>query len=197
MTPFVIGITGVARSGKDTVAKILTNTHPEFVHINFADTLRELAVAVNPVVDWNMDGGPLYYNEAIERYGYERAKDSKPELRRFLQRMGTEGGRQVLKETIWTDKWFEKATAAIEQGKSVVTSDVRFLNEAQVIKGLSPVAETRIWRVYRSGLGETMNHASETELNKIEFDQAFSNDSTIDALTTKVQIEFGIQSHYA
>lgn len=184
---YVIGLTGFARSGKGSVAEHLIKTYG-FVHISFADILRELASAVNPVVSWPEDDdlatSPIYYNDALEMYGYDRAKEVYPEFRRFLQRMGTEGGRRVLKDSIWVDKWEEKTKAAISEGKSVVASDVRFLNEAKAIRELrfeqshgvrNPIPVKEVWRINREGIGPLSEHSSELEQLNIEVDRTIEN----------------------
>ena len=45
----IVGITGYAQHGKDTAAQVLV-TEFGFVRVGFADALKELALAVNPIV---------------------------------------------------------------------------------------------------------------------------------------------------
>ena len=46
----IIGLTGYARSGKDTVAKILVDNYG-YKRIAFADKIRELLVEINPILE--------------------------------------------------------------------------------------------------------------------------------------------------
>jgi hypothetical protein len=184
---YVVGITGYAQSGKTTVADFLVQEQG-FVHINFADTLREMASAINPMIYYFGEEGwgeEYYYNDALKDYGYEKAKKEFPEFRRFLQRLGTEGGRRVLGDSLWVDKWEEKAKAALQAGKSVVASDVRFHNEANKIMNLRffqthgggvPVPTKEIWRVTRPGVGPLSEHSSEKEMESIEVNRTIEND---------------------
>jgi dephospho-CoA kinase len=84
----IIGLSGYARSGKDTVAELLVLNYG-FKRMAFADGIREALSALNPILH---DGMRL--NEVVKEYGWELAK-SKDEVRRLLQVLGTEVGMGV------------------------------------------------------------------------------------------------------
>lgn len=130
----LVGLVGYARSGKDTVANALCE-NLGYVKASMADPLREMAAAINPVVGWGHAfgygvGGPVYYRPAVESLGYEAAKDRYPELRRFLQRLGTEG----IRDHVGADYWVRAAERRIQTADHpLVFSDIRFQNEAEMI----------------------------------------------------------------
>lgn len=141
MTPLV-GLVGRARSGKDTFADVLVEEH-SFAKLALADPLREMAASIDPVVGWeptfypdgddrvSIGAGPTHYRAAVAVYGYERAKDRYPELRRFLQRLGTEG----IRGHVADDYWVREAERRIQASADpVVVTDVRFANEAEMIR---------------------------------------------------------------
>ena len=83
----IIGLTGYARSGKDSVAKVLVD-HYGFIRLAFADPIRDLLLEVNPILD---KGNRL--SSLVDEYGWDIAK-AQPEVRRLLQTLGV-GARKV------------------------------------------------------------------------------------------------------
>lgn len=155
----LIGLTGYARTGKDTVAQTLVQEFG-FVRMAFADGLRDLAAAVDPHVMARIntaDEHPVLYSELLREVGYDRAK-ANPDVRRLLQRMGTEGVRGVLGDSTWRDLVATKIAAA--GTADIVITDVRFLNEAKMITELGGV----VVRTVRPGFGRQTGHSSETEM---------------------------------
>jgi hypothetical protein len=171
--PVVIGLTGKARSGKDTAAGYLVREHG-FTRIGYADAVKEMALAIDPLLI-----GPVYTESAtipsslryeqqprlsgaVREYGWETAKNEYPELRRFLQRLGTEAVRGILGQDTWIEKVWRKIHDGPAGGRYVI-SDVRFPNEAERVdrEGGSVV------RIIRSDQKDTGTHASETEMDRI------------------------------
>lgn len=201
----IIGLCGYARAGKDTVARVLVEEF-KFVKIAFADPLREMALAIDPMIslagcDYDtamvirkhpraFDATPpvtigafnisARYSVIIDALGYERAK-SLPDFRRFLQRLGTEGGRGCLWESIWIDAFERRAQAVIAAGKSVVISDVRFPNEAAWA-----AEHGELWRIDRAGLTEGA-HESEAHVKHFSPHRSLVNDSTIAVLEERAR----------
>lgn len=122
--PRVIGITGLKRSGKSTLARQLAALGYE--NVAFADPLRDLAYRFNNYIDET--GCRLA--QVIDEYGWEYAKDNYPEVRHILQFLGTEVVREV-KQTHWTDQMRQRIA---DPEQRFVVSDVRFENEAQVVR---------------------------------------------------------------
>lgn len=133
--PKLIGLTGYAQHGKNTAAEILREREG-FELVAFADALRELALAADPWVEPD-----IRYSEALEQLGYEKAKNTLPEFRRFLQDLGT-GVRNILGADIWVE--VVKRRIADIPGPVVLT-DVRFPNEAKMVRDLGG----ELWGVLR------------------------------------------------
>lgn len=175
----IVGISGYAGSGKNTAAKGLEDLG--FVESAFADPMRAILQKVNPIVDISMD---IRYNEAIEKCGYTMAKKLFPEIRRLLQKLGTEGGRELFGEDHWIDLWCKMHPDYTDNDKRYVITDVRFLNEARFVKSVGVLLS-----VNRPGVEAFNDHASERDIPAIAdmADFVYENDSTEKALGSKVR----------
>lgn len=147
---------GYAQSGKDTAATFLRDYGYE--RVAFADPLREMLAAINPLVADTHDPSNLWrLRRLVDVLGWDVAKTEFPEIRGLLQRLGTEAGRVVLGDHIWVDT----ALRRIEGASRYVFTDVRFPNEAEAIEGRGGV----LWRVVRPGTEPVNAHPSETALD--------------------------------
>lgn len=190
--PQLIGLVGRARSGKDAAADILV-AEAGFEKAAMADPLRRMAAAVNPIVGTAtrrtfpgsratvLEVKEVSYLEALETYGYEEAKDRYPEVRRFLQRLGTEGVRDVLGAGTWITL-AERRIASAET--PLVFTDIRFPNEARMIKRCGGT----LVGIQRAGTAPVAAHASEDvdQLIAENTDHVIDNNGTIDDLTDAV-----------
>lgn len=167
--PMVLGLSGYAQSGKDTFARFLVEDHG-FVRVAFADTLREMLYALNPLVEWaGTASDPVWsVKQLVDTIGWERAKAEGPAgsdftVRAYLQRLGTEAGREILGQNIWVDT----AMAKLTPGRRYVFTDVRFPNEFDAIKA----AGGKVIRLQRDGRTAVNAHPSETALDEHVFDE--------------------------
>jgi len=175
----IIGLSGYARSGKDSVAQILAEEYG-FIRVAFADKLRQAAYELNPIVGFDSQDF-VYLQEVIDMWGWDDVKATGfgPEVRRVLQRMGTEAGRMTLGEDIWVDA----ATKDLLTKKNYVFTDCRFQNEASRIGWL----DGEVWRVTRPGVEPANNHISEIGLDNWPFNRIILNDQDLDTLRLKVK----------
>ncbi len=197
----IIGMSGYARSGKDEAANILVNEYG-FTRVAFADKLRDVLYALNPIVAYQTwyDGfgariAPtedvyIFLQEVIDTYGWNGYKESPygPEIRRLLQRLGTEAGR----ETMWDSIWVDAAFAGLPDDAKVVVTDARFENEATAITDRGG----QMWRVNRVGVGPAVSpdgsiHSSETSLDGWGFDVVLFNDGTLETYQDNVRSTYG------
>ena len=162
----IIGLAGYARSGKNTVADLLGHKYKQ---VAFADPMRAALYKMNPIIDAHID-----VVDAVEEYGWDKAKDLFPEIRRLLQVLGTEVGRHMIDENVWVGI----ALRGMLPTDDVVITDVRFINEAVAIKKLGG----EVWRVDREGVGAVNGHISEHALKDWEFDRIIENNGTIEDL---------------
>lgn len=170
----IIGLSGYAQSGKDTVAKILVEDYG-YSRIAFADIIRTAVYKLNPLVTY--DGMRLAHLVDLE--GWEIAK-TLPEVRRLLQVMGSEVGRDMIDPQIWIELTLHSASKT----DKIVISDVRFRNEAEEITWRGG----EVWRVSRIERDAPINlHRSETDLDNWHFDQYISNNGTIDDLNEEIK----------
>lgn len=177
MTDPIIGLIGHARSGKDTFAARLTTRHG-YTRIAFADPLKEVAYDCNPYVDWDLDdeGGINAYalDEVIDFHGWEHAKDINPEIRAFLQNLGT-----ALRDNIDPDIWLNAGLRKIEQTPGpVVVTDVRYPNEARAIRRMGG----KLVRIRRPGFDGANGHDSEHLLDDWEVDTVVLNATDVEGL---------------
>jgi len=173
----IIGLIGKKRSGKDTFAHGL----PGYTRVAFADPLRQAALALDPIVGRPALPGELApmrdvrLSEVVDAIGWERAKDCVPEVRRILQRLGTESIR-----AIDPDFWIRAAKAQIDAiDGDVVVTDVRYPNEADAIQTMGGI----LVRIERPGLPSDGDpHPSESALDDYPVDVVVQNIGSIEAL---------------
>ena len=176
-----IALTGLSRSGKDSVAARLVEVHG-YVRVAFADRLKDAALKANPIIDHvDMGGGvhlPVTLHEIIAADGWERAKDEYPEVRRFLQYYG-----QTVRE-IDPMFWIKAAGPAVHEahaaGRPVVVTDVRYMNEGAFLA----VERFRLVRVERPGQTPGQ-HISEREMLGYPVHDTIVNDDTLSVLAVK------------
>lgn len=182
MMPRLIGLSGYAQTGKDTVGQLLVQGW-DFQRVAFADALRDMLYALNPIawVDSQL-GDYETVQEIVDAVGWDRAKVEVPEIRALLQRLGTEAGRNVLGEQVWVEAAHRKVQAAQFAGHSVVITDVRFPNEYAAIKR----GGGQVWRIQRPGIQQANAHPSETALDGCQFDVVVHNDGSYDDLARTV-----------
>lgn len=178
----IIGISGYARTGKDSVADILAGSFG-FERLAFADKLRECVYALNPIIAHGKTwGSPLYLQPIIDIHGWDGVKSTPfgPEVRRLLQRFGTEVGRNILGQNVWVDATF----AVTDITKDYIITDCRFRNEAMGIlrKG------GKMWRINRPGVGPVNDHISEVGLDDFSFDAVIDNDGDLTDLQETVRL---------
>ena len=116
----IIGLTGYAQSGKDTLAGMLIGLH-KYDNRAFADPIRKLLYETNPLVK---DGYRV--KTVVDAYGWDKAKVEFPELRGLLQTLGV-GARTVFNDQFWV----AQGLAGLSAGDKIVITDVRFPNEGE------------------------------------------------------------------
>lgn len=167
----IVGVSGWARSGKDTVANYLVDNFG-FVKMSFAEPMREALVQLNPNI--RVGGHSTELASAVRLMGWENLKSESPDVRGLMQRLGTEVGRNMFGE----DFWVNLAMSRVKPGMNVVFADCRYPNEADAIKAAGGL----IWRVERKGVGPANDHESERALDHYTFDGRVSNFETVDVL---------------
>lgn len=166
----LIGLTGRARAGKDTVAGILRQ-HCGFVQLSFAAPMREFICSL---LGWSLQD-------------LDRGKETPHPLldgktpRFAMQTLGTEWGRNTIANDLWVRVCIAAAQRHLAQGTSVVISDVRFDNEASAVAA----AGGQVWRIDRPG-ERIAESAHISEAGTSLWNRRIPNDGTLDDLRARV-----------
>lgn len=168
----IIGLSGYAQVGKDTVANYLVENYG-FTKVSFADPIREALYTLNPYVRVG-DMPPTALANAVDHMGWEEVKVFSSDTRELLQRMGTEVGRDMFGKDFWVNQGLLRA----KEHENVVFADTRFINEAEAIKSNNG----QVWRITKPGHGPVNGHPSETALDEYVFDWYIPNYTGFDDL---------------
>lgn len=172
--PRIIGLTGQAATGKDTVRYMLEEDHG-FDGLAFADPIRQ------------MIGELLTSNGFDTVWMYDRDHKERPipglgaSYRELAQRLGDWG------RAIHPDFWVNIAANFVSELQQrgdhlIVISDVRFVNEARWIRE----AGGQIWRLERPGVASVRDHESERQVAQVPADHTIHNTGTMEDLWCQV-----------
>ena len=164
----IIGIVGVAGSGKTLVARHLIEV-AGYRRLAFAAPIKRMLKAGLGLSDEQLEGGHKQRPDPVVQSRTPRY---------LMQTLGTEWGRRIVGQDIWSQVWTRDAVA---MGGLIVADDVRFANEADAIRALGGV----VLRVHRPGL-MVDQHASERAGRRIEEDELLVNATTIADLIRSV-----------
>ncbi len=170
----LIGLNGVARSGKDTVGKMLCDNYG-FKRLAFADSVRQGVYEINPLVT-----SEQRVKDIVDEIGWEEAKTEYPEIRELLQRYGTEGGRLIHGEDCWVSI-IEKVIKNNPHTKYVIT-DMRFENEIALVKQLRGTSV----QIQNARVKSINGHVSDKVLPSNLFTEIIENHGTLEELKSKV-----------
>lgn len=208
--PWLIGLGGYAKSGKDSTADWLV-VHKAWIKLFMAKPLDDGLQAIDPLIPlastaWEIDtpdevmakasvflAGPfnlpaVRYTTVRQVLSYDEAKYNR-EVRRLLQAFGTEFGRDMVGDDIWVDMVFTEADAAMELGYSVAITGIRYTNEATRIRGYE---RGRLIWIERPGVGPVNAHSSDNSLGPIDFDFAIDNEGSLDNLGWAIERIVGV-----
>jgi len=166
----IIGITGRARSGKDTLASFLVDHHG-YVRVGLADPLRNFVgeitgLSQDELMDGSTKEAPLPWLGGISP-------------RRMMQTLGTEWGRDLVDDQLWlkvAERAIDKARRTGAPG--VVIPDIRFDNEAQMVKALGGA----VVRLERPDTGAVEAHSSEAGVHPELVSEVIQNDRSMSHL---------------
>lgn len=182
----IIGLSGWATSGKDSVGEVLTRLYG-YQRVSFADNLKAFVRDVNPIVDVQHEPGSSWgphvrRAEALVQAVGDREAKQVAEYRRLLQDVGNKA-REHFGENVWVNAAFR----TLDPDKHYVITDCRYKNEAQAIKDRGGI----VLRVMRPGVEPLNDHVSEIDLDDWPFDGFVMNDGTLLDLEGEVQRVLG------
>lgn len=165
------------------------------MRVSFADAVRDAALAIDPLLQSECPCGvEIRLSDQVRKYGWDLTKQD-AEVRRLLQVIGTEAGRDIHGQDCWTNIAADKIEAIFQQGKSVVITDCRFDNEVLALRRIAawdnhPI---KFIRISRPGVGPVNSHVSDSIINKLHADIEICNDGTEEELHANVLRALGIQ----
>lgn len=160
----LIGITGAARSGKDTVASFLLSLRGGYLY-SFADPIREMLKALG------VDLSDPYWQDRKEL----TIKTINASPRRMMQTLGTEWGRELIHPDLWVLLAAKKLKA---NGQGMIVTDVRFENEAAFVRDNDGV----LIHVTRTNGVLVEAHKSENGVKWDQSDRIIRNNGSLDEL---------------
>lgn len=153
-------------SGKTEAARYLNRNH-SFMRLSFATPLKEMTVSL-------LKAAQIHPREIERRVFGDMKEDVIPSLgvstRHLMQTLGTNWGRQCVKESIWVDITISAAKRLMKQGHSVVIDDMRFPNEY----GAVTLAHGDCYRIVRPDAKVTLSHDSEGQLDGVHMPELWN-----------------------
>lgn len=191
----IIGISGKAQSGKDTVSKMIAYTiwyynysqrlepfgidhykdhtyaiwGTDWIHTSFANKLKQCLNIILSTSSISLFEDNEFKKSNIDWLGMT--------VRELLQKFGT-----AIRNEVCDDFWVKTCLKDYEKGDNWLISDTRFKSEAKGIKDLEGI----IVRVNREGAGAG-NHISEVDLDDYQFDYVIDNNGSMEDLLLKVK----------
>lgn len=177
--PRLIGLYSPApRSGKSTVAAYLTEHG--FYTVPFARPLKLMLRTFLIQLGY----GPAEIDHYLDAGKNDGIPGIRTTPRQLLQTLGTEWGRTCVHPEVWLMCWERTAQQKLDTGIPVVVDDIRFPNEAALVRRLGG----QLWRIERPGTDRSTEHASEGSLDDYPlFDRRLINDGSLLDLHERVQ----------
>lgn len=177
-SPQLIGLYSPApQSGKSTVASILTEHG--FRVLPFAAPLKRMIGTFL----FQLGYGPEDIDELLTTHKEVKLDAINCSTRHLLQTLGTEWGRTCVHPDVWLQCWQVIAMRYLQSSTPVVVDDVRFQNEADLIRSLGG----QLWYIERPGTEVKTEHASEGSLNTYPFDRFLHNDGSLSDLVATTE----------
>lgn len=158
----LIGVTGLAGAGKDTVGQYLVQEY-NFKRMAFADKLKEFCEQIDPDC-----------KRMVNKFGWDNAKRL-PRYRELQQSVG-HGAREVFGENFWISQVMNNLH------ENTVITDVRYKNEFDAVRD----AGGYVIRVFRPELQPVNNHITEVGHLSLPVDYTIINDDDIYGLYNKI-----------
>lgn len=176
----LIGLTGLAGSGKDTACEEIRTIVEEVTNMEsfaFADPLKE--------------GASVLFGVDVEHF-YRNKQSLDPlwgiTYREMLQKLGTEFARDLINTDFWTIRATATYRKLLESSVDIIVcTDVRFDNEARWIESNNGVV-IEIVREQEMLTQDEQNHASEAGVLSDYVQHTIDNNSSIENLNGSLRV---------
>lgn len=175
MTPRFIGITGIAGSGKDTLANAIVKESGG-VKYSWALPLKQ---ALNAMFGWTMD----MWDDRVWKETEIPWLGKSP--RQLAQTMGTEWARETVHPELWVMLGLQRYTEHCKSSETpFVVADTRFDNEARSIRRNGGI----VIKVLRDDAAPIFAHKSEKGVSTDLIDLTITNNGTIEELVSSFKL---------
>lgn len=168
-----VGVGGYATSGKDAFADFLVDEG--FTKTYMSEPLERILLTLNPIIYTEGDR-VVRYADLHAQVGYARSKQV-AEVRRLLQVLGSEVGRDMISADIWVDLMVK----SIANVQNAVITGIRFPNELVAVRRHGGAL---VW-IERPGVHPVNVHKSDNTLTELDFDLIVHNDGSLEDLRMK------------
>jgi hypothetical protein len=187
----LIGLTGAAGAGKDTVAEFVSDWARSSGRMAFAAALKDECAAA-----WNIDAR-VFSERAVKETSLEQLALRRCAVAAFCNYAWELASLPSLKPRTVMQRWgdfrrccdpdyflhpvrraHEVLSASLERPEIMLVTDVRYPNEAALIERLGGV----LWRVKRTTVVPIGGHDSEWFTNHLKADHEIRNDGSLDDL---------------
>lgn len=163
----IVGITGRARSGKDTAGDYIQSRYG-IPKMSLAGPLKKAVTHMFGITQEMAEGSNYDRQQIVEPWGIS--------VREMLQKLGTEGARRVFGDDFWTMRAdIELSQKPGYYSKGFVMTDIRSDNEAQWVATKGGV----VIKVERDLEGICNRHSSEKGVSPALVDHHIINNGTI------------------
>ena len=148
MIPSLIGFSGLIGSGKSFAARYLEDKYGYEI-VKFAGPLKDMMRAMGLTED-HIEGH-------LKELPCDQLCGRTPRF--AMQTLGTEWGRDILGDNLWGNLWQLKVEKMLDEGRLIVTDDVRFSSESDRVKSLGGL----VIKLTIKGNQGGGDHSSETQ----------------------------------
>lgn len=181
----LIGIGGLAGSGKSTAAKLLVDLDPRYKIVKFAGPLKAMLTSLYEFAGLEPEEIEDRLEGVLKEYPDTVLSGISP--RRAMQTLGTDWGRKMIDSKLWVGLWSRRVRVLLDAGFGVVVDDLRFPNEEDRLRRFGAVfldvkrpLDQRLVQAPR-----TRSHVSEG--HQIEADWTILNNGTPEALRESIR----------
>lgn len=182
----IIGLTGKARSGKDTAGEYLVENHKATLYA-LANPIRKAASEMFGLPYSDFTGDNPDREKVNEFWGFSP--------RQMLQMIGTEGGRMLFGNDIWLKRAEQQmmnlepyaSNGTLDRDYFVIT-DIRFENEAEWVRSKGGV----VVHIRRDGIEPVNEHSSEDGVDVGDTDIVCHNTDTLEGFYKTIDVVMDI-----